>query len=74
MERLLITPPAVNGHGAQTLGAALNGWGRLLGIIGVPGAIALYLVWWLTQALGARLDRMIDLLETIARAVKAHAA
>ena len=46
---------------------ALNGWGRLLGVIGVPGVIAVYLVWWLTQALGARLDRMIQLLEQIAR-------
>jgi len=25
----------------------LNGWGRLLGLVGVPGAISLYLVWWL---------------------------
>jgi len=26
---------------------ALNGWGRLLGFVGVPGVISLYLVWWL---------------------------
>ena len=45
---------------------ALNGWGRLLGLVGVPGAIAIYLVWWLTASLGARLDRMIQLLELIA--------
>ncbi|MBI4635689.1 MAG: hypothetical protein HY727_05010 [Candidatus Rokubacteria bacterium] len=55
-------PPRPNG--------VLNGWGRLLGLVGVPGAIAVYLVWWLTQALGARLDRMIQLLEQIARALK----
>jgi hypothetical protein len=48
----------------------LTGWGRLLGVIGVPGVIAVYLVWWLTQALGARLDRMIQLLEQIARALQ----
>ena len=52
-------PPCPNG--------VMNGWGRLLGVIGVPGAIAVYLVWWLTQALAARLDRMIQLLEQIAR-------
>lgn len=59
-------PPRPNGE--------LNGWGRLLGVIGVPGAIAFYLVWWLTEGIGARLDRMIQLLEQIARAVKAHGA
>jgi hypothetical protein len=48
----------------------LNGWGRLAGLIGIPGAIAFYLVWWLTQGIGTRLDRMILLLEQIARAVK----
>jgi hypothetical protein len=54
-------PPHLNGW--------LNGWGRV-GVIGVPGAIAVYLVWWLTQALSARLDRMIQLLEQIARALQ----
>ena len=48
----------------------LNGWVRFLGLIGIPGAISLYLVWWLTWWLGAKLDRMIQLLEQIARAVK----
>ena len=47
----------------------LNGWGRLLGLVGVPGAISLYLVWWLTQGVGAKLDRIIQLLELIARAL-----
>ena len=47
----------------------LNGWGRLLGLVGVPGAISLYLVWWLTQWVGAKLDRIIQLLEQIARAL-----
>jgi hypothetical protein len=42
----------------------------MFGVIGVPGAIAFYLIWWLTQSLGARLDRMIQLLEQIARALK----
>jgi hypothetical protein len=46
----------------------LNGWGRLLGWVGVPGAISLYLVWWLTVWLGAKLDRIVALLEQIARA------
>ena len=27
---------------------SLNGWVRLLGLVGVPGAISLYLVWWVT--------------------------
>ena len=44
----------------------LNGWGRLLGLVGVPGAISLYLVWWLTQWMGTKLDRIIQLLELIA--------
>jgi hypothetical protein len=44
---------------------------RLLGLVGVPGAISLYLVWWLTQWVGAKLDRMIQLLEQIARATRA---
>ncbi|MBI4607502.1 MAG: hypothetical protein HY726_00655 [Candidatus Rokubacteria bacterium] len=48
----------------------LNGWVRFLGLIGIPGAISLYLVWWLTWWLGAKLDRMIQLLEQIARALK----
>ena len=48
----------------------LNGWGRLLGLVGVPGVIALYLVWWLTTGVGAKLDRIILLLEQIARAVR----
>ena len=48
----------------------LNGWGRLLGLVGVPGAISLYLVWWLTGWVGAKLDRIIQLLEQIARALR----
>ncbi len=48
----------------------LNGWGRLIGLVGVPGTISLYLVWWLTQWVGAKLDRMIQLLEQIARALR----
>jgi hypothetical protein len=56
--------PLPNGEGP------LNGWARIFGVIGVPGAIAFYLIWWLTQSLGARLDRMIQLLEQIARALK----
>jgi hypothetical protein len=49
---------------------SLNGWGRIIGLVGVPGAISLYLVWWLTTWLGARIDRIIQLLEQIARALK----
>jgi hypothetical protein len=45
----------------------LNGWARFLGLVGVPGAISIYLVWWLTQWLGLRIDRIIQLLEQIAR-------
>ena len=51
-------------------GNGLNGWGRLLGLVGVPGVISLYLVWWLTGWVGAKLDRIIQLLEQIARAVR----
>jgi len=54
--------------------AGLNGWGRLLGLVGIPGAISLYLVWWLTQWMGAKLDRIIQLLEQIARSVKVPGA
>ena len=49
----------------------LNGWARVVGLVGIPGIISLYLVWWLTQWMGGKLDRMIQLLEQIARAVKA---
>ena len=48
----------------------LNGWVRLLGLVGVPGAISIYLVWWLTQWLGLKIDRIIHLLEQIARSLK----
>jgi hypothetical protein len=44
--------------------------GRLLGMVGVPGVIALYLVWWLTSWVGAKLDRIIQLLEQIARELR----
>lgn len=54
----------------ERLCLTLNGWIRLFGMIGIPGAISLYLVWWLTQWLGAKLDRMIQLLEQIARALR----
>ena len=57
-------------EGAPGLQNGLNGWGRLLGLVGVPGAISLYLVVWLTQGLGGKLDRMIQILEQIARALK----
>ena len=53
-------------NGSSTSNGPLNGWGRLLGLVGVPGAISLYLVWWLTQGVGAKLDRIIQLLELIA--------
>jgi len=39
----------------------------------VPGAISIYLVWWLTQWLGHRIDRIIQLLEQIARALNVAA-
>lgn len=52
----------------------VNGWGRLVGFVGIPGLISLYLVWWLTQWVGAKLDRMIFLLEQIARATRAGGA
>ena len=48
----------------------LNGWMRLLGLVGVPGVISLYLVWWVTAWLGIKLDRIIQLLEQIARALR----
>ena len=52
--------------GPHVSNGPLNGWGRLLGLVGVPGAISLYLVWWLTQWVGTKLDRIIQLLELIA--------
>ena len=48
----------------------LNGWMRLLGLVGVPGVISLYLVWWVTAWLGIKLDRIIQLLEQIARMLR----
>ena len=67
----MLTPGTSSGgsSGPNGLSVTLNGWGRLLGLVGVPGAISLYLVWWLTQFVGAKLDRMIFLLEQIARAL-----
>ena len=56
----------LNGSSAPPSNGPLNGWGRLLGLVGVPGAISLYLVWWLTQWVGGKLDRIIQLLELIA--------
>ena len=53
-------------NGSPTSNGPLNGWGRLLGLVGVPGVISLYLVWWLTQWVGTKLDRIIQLLELIA--------
>jgi hypothetical protein len=60
----------LNGPGHPPNGTPLNGWGRLLGYVGVPGAIALYLVVWLTSSLGGKLDRIIQLLDQIARALR----
>ena len=57
-------------EGAPGIQNGLNGWSRLLGLVGVPGAISLYLVWWITEWVGAKLDRMIQLLEQIARALR----
>ena len=57
-------------EGALGIQNGLNGWGRLLGLVGVPGAISLYLVWWITEWVGGKLDRMIQLLEQIARALR----
>jgi TM2 domain-containing membrane protein YozV len=51
-------------------GNGLNGWARLLGLVGVPGLIVLYLIWWVTSSVGGKLDRIIQLLELIARALK----
>ena len=60
----MLRPPEMPTNGP------LNGWVRLLGLVGVPGAISLYLVWWVTGWLGAKLERIIQLLEQIARAVR----
>ena len=62
--------PVLNGNGPLNGTSPLNGWARILGVIGIPGAIAFYVVWWVTQSLGARLDRIIQLLDEIARAAK----
>ena len=59
----------MNGHETPPQ-SPINGWGRLLGLVGVPGAIAFYLVWWITSTVGAKLDRIILLLEQIARALR----
>lgn len=60
----MLKPDGPNGNG-------LNGWAKVMGLIGIPGAIAFYLIWWMTQTFGTKLDRVIQLLEQIARAVKA---
>jgi hypothetical protein len=38
--------------------------------VGAPGVISLYLVGWLMSWMGAKLDRIIQLLEQIARELK----
>ena len=60
----------MNGSAETPPQSPINGWGRLLGLVGVPGAIAFYLVWWITSTVGAKLDRIIQLLEQIARALR----
>jgi hypothetical protein len=61
-------------NGALTNGTEpLNGWARIFGVIGLPGRSPC-LVWWLTQSLAARLDRIIQLLDQIARAAKVPAS
>jgi hypothetical protein len=62
-----MTPGAERRNASEDITLTMNGWARMLGLIGIPGAISLYLVWWLTQWVGAKLDRMIQLLEQIAR-------
>jgi hypothetical protein len=59
----------MNGHETPPQ-SPINGWGRLLGLVGVPGVIAFYLVWWITTTVGAKLDRIIQLLEQISRALR----
>jgi hypothetical protein len=41
-----------------------------VGLIGIPGVLCLYLVWWVTQGVGVKLDRIIQLLDQIAHALK----
>jgi hypothetical protein len=43
---------APNANGSVNGTGPLNGWARVFGVIGIPGAIAFYLIWWLTQSLG----------------------
>jgi hypothetical protein len=62
----MLTGPTLPPNG----GTGPNGWGRFVGYVGVPGVISLYLVWWLTGWMGAKLDRIIQLLEQIARALR----
>jgi hypothetical protein len=62
----------MNGHESPPQ-SPINGWGRLLGLVSVPGVIAFYLVWWITTTVGAKLDRIIQLLEQIARALRVGA-
>ena len=62
----------MSGSETRSNGSPLNGWGRFLGLAGVPGVISLYLVWWLTNWMGGKLDRIIQLLEQIARAVRVN--
>ena len=59
-----------NHLGGPTPPNGLNGWARLVGLVGVPGVISLYLVWWITASVGAKLDRIIQLLEQIARSFR----
>jgi hypothetical protein len=62
-----VTPHGERRSTSEDVTVTMNGWARMLGLVGIPGAISLYLVWWLTQWVGAKLDRMIQLLEQIAR-------
>ena len=57
-------PRACRRTARSTAGAACWAWSAC------PGAISLYLVWWVTAWVGAKLDRIIQLLEQIARALR----
>ena len=77
-ERGLHLPGTLRRKGDEAIAAIAKhvddaGFQILEGILAHDTAIACYLVWWLTQSLGARVDRMIQLLEQIALAVKVDA-
>ncbi len=46
-------------------GSELDAYARILTTVGFPTATAVFLIWWVTNRLNGKLDRLIDRLEDL---------